>query len=104
MKSSDSIQVHGSIRINNGSKINHFFISSNHDFFKAEYVIVKVEYERLIFTIPTIDYNGKMLKSNIHFNDDRWRHFTVVSELLITGKFYIDEEESDEDKLVVYYR
>lgn len=94
----------GYILINNGTKNNAYIISSNHPFFKSEYIKVYVDDCSLIFSVPTIDYNGKMYKPHRNRKSIEWYSFGITNELLITGKFYVDIEESTEDELVVYYR
>jgi hypothetical protein len=94
-----------SILINNNKHQNQYVISSKHSIFKNEYIKVDVDNCSLIFSIPTIDYNGKMYKSQINNNNNEWRFFSITTnELLITGKFKVDIDESTEDKLIVYYR
>jgi hypothetical protein len=94
------------ILINNGKNKNQYLISSKHPLFKNEYIKVDINEFSLIFSVPTIDYNGKMYKTQINNNNKEWRSFTFTKslELIISGKFYIDTEESTEDELVVYYR
>tara|TARA_R110000822_G_C14977789_1_gene458123 strand:+ start:77 stop:418 length:342 start_codon:yes stop_codon:yes gene_type:complete len=94
----------GSILINNSSSQNQYMISSKHSFFKNEYIKVYIDDYSLIFSIPTIDYNGKMYKSQINNNSVEWRYFSINNEFGLTGKFEIDVEDSSEDELVVYYR
>jgi hypothetical protein len=96
--------VSGSILINNNKNQNQYMISSKHPLFKNEYIKVSVDDCRLIFSLPTIDYVGKMYKSKVNNKSSEWRYFSITNEFLITGKFEIDAEESSEDELVVYYR
>ena len=97
--------VSGSILIHNGSKTNAYCISSKHSIFKNEYIKVDVDTENcvLFFSVPTLDYKGKMYKTRKHSSSKEWRHFTYCIEFIYTGKFQICEEESDEDVVVVYY-
>ena len=96
--------VSGSILINNAKNQNQYMISGKHPILKNEYVKVDVSYDFLVFSVPTIDYLGKMYKTKINNKNSDWRYFSITNELLITGKFEIDTEESTEDELVVYYR
>ena len=96
--------VSGSILINNNTGRNQYIISGKHPMFKNEYVKVNVSYDCLVFSVPTLDYKGKMYKTQFNNKSINWRYFSVTNELLINGKFEIDTEESTEDELVVYYR
>lgn len=92
------------IRIHEGTGIDHKRISSTDDFFKNEYLKAKVEDDCIIFTVPTLDYNGRMYKTCVKNNTpDGLRMFTIVDERISLGKFEIDEEESTEDEIVVYF-
>ena len=71
---------------------------------KNEYIIVDVDIYCLIISFPTIDYNGKMYKPQTNSNNKEWRYFGITNELLITGKYEIDMDESNEDEIVIYYR
>ncbi len=92
------------ILISKCKRQDQYKISSKHPILKNEYVKVDVSYDFLVFSVPTIDYLGKMYKTSINNNNSDWRQFSITNELLITGKFEIDTEESTEDELVVYYR
>lgn len=100
----NSKSVSGIILINNGKNQNQYIISSKHSLFKNEYIKVDVDYHSLIFSIPTIDYNGKMYKPQNNNKSKEWHCFSITNEFLLTGKFEIDTEESSEDELIVYYR
>jgi hypothetical protein len=73
-------------------------MASRCSFFKNE-VAVKIEYNKLTFWIPTIDYNGKTRKLTLHKKG--YYYMEIVCEYPI-GKYKINEEESNEDCLVVY--
>jgi hypothetical protein len=96
--------ISGSILIHNNTGQNQYMIGAKHPMFKNEYVKVNVSSDCLVFSVPTLDYKGKMYKTHINNKSIDWRYFSVTNELLITGKFEIDTEESTEDELVVYYR
>ena len=96
--------VSGSILINNGKNQNQYMISGKHPILKNEYIKVDVSHDCLVFSVPTIDYAGRMYKTSINNKNSDWRYFSITNELLITGKFEIDIEESTEDELIVYYR
>ncbi len=89
---------------------NHFFkISTKSEFLKTKEVSIKISYDHLIITKPTIDYRGRIYK--VQSMKDRnknvpnnWRYITVTNDNLIPGKFTIDEDESNEDQLIVYFK
>lgn len=74
-------------------------ISCRLPFFKGE-TVIKIEHDKILFTKPTIDHQGKVST----FSEDKsgCYHATVTCELPL-GWFKIDEEESNEDCVVVYY-
>lgn len=95
--------VSGSINIQKGNRLNQRQIQSNSSFFTAnEDIIVRVDNERIYFSKPTIDYNGKTIKPKAIKSG--WVNFHIVADLPITKKLEFDGEESTEDELVVYYR
>ena len=94
----------GSILIKKKKKQTKYNISSKHQLFKNEYIKVRVDECKLIFSVPKIDCNRKMYKPITNNKSPDWRTFTITNDLLIAGKFEIDVEESNEDELIVYYR
>ena len=90
------------ILINRTESAIRYNISSNHFIFKNEYLKVNVYYDKIIISIPTIDYNGKTYTSTKIGDGDKWRKFTITNENLKPGKFEINTEESNDDEIVVY--
>ena len=82
---------------------NKIRIYSNHVMFQSEYIKITFLNEYLILSIPDIDFKGKIYKTIRHNKCDKWRSFTTISEKIKKGKFYIDEEDSTEDELIIYY-
>lgn len=78
-------------------------VASNAEFFqKAEYLIVNSCEDCIEFKIPSIDYNGKQYKvSKIHSG---WTQISVPGDLPMGTHFEFDEEESNEDRVVVYFK
>lgn len=72
---------------------------SRNDFFDTEEVIVSKSTDVLVITRPTLDFQGKAAvidrpsNSSYHF-----RHNIGLKN----GIYTIDQEDSDEDKLVIY--
>ena len=89
------------INISKGHRWNTFQISSKENILKNEYVKVVFYDDFLIISTPMIDYNGKTYKPN-PISSKNWMMFCIANERLITGKFMVDIEDSDEDELVVY--
>lgn len=77
-------------------------ISSNLDFFKLDRVVLKHDKieKRITFKRPSISYLGKTYVVKQVCNISR---INVVFNELIIGDFPIDEEESNEDQIVIYY-
>jgi hypothetical protein len=97
------VDVSGSVLINKSSKLNGFIISSKHEFFKNESIIIKIYDKYFEIKVPSICYEGKTIKTVKNNNSKEWRFIHTVDERLITGTFLIDLEESDEDTLVIHY-
>lgn len=92
------------IRVHKRADSRHRMISSTDDFFKNEYLKAEVMDDCIIFTVPTLDYKGGMYKTSVKKNaPNGLRYFTIVDERINIGKFEIDEEESNEDEIVVYF-
>ena len=68
--------------------------------FFSESIICVSLHDRLVFAKPTLDYSGKQYKPSLIKQEYK---FTLPFELPI-GKFKIDEEESNEDCIVVYFK
>lgn len=96
------------ITIHNGRRYGQYGIASNCLFFQNDYLKVDVFDNYLVFSIPTIDYSGRMYKtSRLSGRDGKsglWRSLTIVNDLLNIGKFKIDKEDSTEDEMVVYFK
>lgn len=75
-------------------------ISSKSDFINGQ-MIVKIDVEKIVFKRAGIDYNGKsyLAKPN---KKTKYIHIGVIVDLP-TGKFYFDDDDSNEDIKVVYF-
>ena len=87
-----------------------YVLYSYSDFFKVgEDVIVKVKEDCIIFTKPTLSYVGKANKvSAPHYYNNKYYgkslRFSSTTTIPVLDKNLIfDEEESNEDKVVVYF-
>ena len=95
--------VSGSISITKGRRENYWQIRSKSKFFTPnEDVIIKVDNEKITFSKPTIDYNGRTYKATPINNG--WVIFGIVADLPILKKLEFDLDESNIDERVVYYR
>lgn len=77
-----------------------FRLNTTHDFFKNEYLIVEITEDKIIFKIPTIDYNGKQLKT--YNQGSTVNAISLYSDFIKEGKYFPDEE-STEDELIIYF-
>jgi len=75
-------------------------LSTKSDFFK-EPVIINLKDGCLEFTKPSLDYRGKLFSFNSSKKDE-WYRNSLSSFDMPLGKFYFDEDESNEDIVVVY--
>ncbi len=80
--------------------INHRFIVN--DKFFDEPVIVEVKFDKIIFTHPTIDYQGPYYNPSKNEKYNSYVFF-VINDYLQEGEFPIDMDESDEDHIVIYF-
>jgi hypothetical protein len=83
-----------------------FYLCSSNKFFKiGEEIITKVTQDCIRFTKPSLNYIGK---TNIVTIQPLWKEthklgFVSNVEIPLNQKLYIDEEESNEDRVVVYF-
>lgn len=76
-------------------------ISSKNSLFKEDIIVKYDENEKKItFTLATIDYTGKTKKATVAGSG--W-YSLFINEDLPRGRHFVDEEESNEDQLVVYF-
>jgi len=79
------------------------FIASNSPFFHSP-VIVKQTPDGLTFEKPTLGYNGTPLSPS--YIKSGWHRMTLTlapDNDIPIGKFYFDEEDSNEDIKVIYF-
>lgn len=77
-------------------------ISSKNKMFKEDYLILIVDEEGIKFSIPTIDYNGKLFKT-CKSSSKGWNLINISNEHVVEGRFYFDLEDSNEDELIIYF-
>ena len=81
-------------------------ISSPSQFFKEnEYLIISANKECMTLQVPTIDYSGKMSKITKcrKYSSDGWYNCSLMIDVPCGTHFEFDEEESNEDRVVVYF-
>ncbi len=84
---------------------NGFLLSTKNDFFKNKELVVKIDDKSIVFRKPTLDWVGLIHKPRKYSKlYEEWRNVCLYDDRLITGRFEIDEEDSDEDQVVIYYR
>ena len=99
-----------SIVLNGKINLDQKMIQTTCDFFKDGDVIIHydIHKNKITFTKPTIDYNGKLYKvSKYKTRPLGFRSYLSIgisSEELPLGKFLFDKEESNEDCKVVYFQ
>lgn len=86
------------IYVNEGNRHRCRWFACNDPFFKDE-IIVRVLSDKIVFSKPDISFQGKIHKTT---QSDTLYHFTTVCELS-KGKYFFDEEESNEDQKVIYF-
>lgn len=92
------LMISGSISVSKGRAYPYRQLYSNSEWFdNAEYFVIEDDGECLIIKkcYMEIPKNAQKFTSG--------RHFQFLSELPL-GTFEFDEEESNEDELVIYYR
>ncbi len=76
-------------------------IATINPFFK-ESIVINIETTKVIFSKPMLDYTGKIVKFSPYST-----HPTYIchinSNRLEKGVYVIDEEESNEDQVVIYF-
>lgn len=73
------------------------------DLFFHEPVIAKIFYDRLEFTHPNLDYRGPLHEPYKIKDRQGWVSFGITSYDIPLGSFEIDEDESNEDLIIVYF-
>lgn len=76
-------------------------LSSNSKFFNDE-IIIKIDGEKIVFTKPNIDYNGKRYK--MHHNKNTGYFETTILTDIEFENFEVEEDETDCDRITIYYR
>ena len=78
-----------------------FKITTKELLFNNEYIkIDEINENYIVFSTPSIDYNGKMYKTSKIGN---MMQIGITNERLMHGKLDVSVDESTEDELVVYY-
>lgn len=85
------------------SRYGRFAIVSKLDIFKTDEVICKITDDHISIRRPDIDYRGKIIRPQYTNNNHNWMRITVFDDRLKIGAFEIDEHESNEDELIIYY-
>ncbi len=75
-------------------------VYSNYPFFKDKNeIIFSIHDDKIILRRVNLDWNGK---TYIVRHEGNVGHYTCLPLYIPVGKYYIDEEESDDDKLIFY--
>ena len=92
--------VRGSIVVSKAQKNHQLHITSKSKWFEYDYILFKIKEDYISITKPNLDYRGKFQKPT---KQGDFYHLTITGELPL-GKFEFDEDDSNEDELVIYYR
>lgn len=91
------------LQIYNLSLSNYRRIVVHPPFFNpGEYYIIKETEVGLEFSRPTIDYRGRQLKAIMQGKTSNQLVIQLAADYPI-GKYFFDEEESNEDKVVIKF-
>lgn len=77
-------------------------IRSKNKMFHNEYIAIKIFIDYLIFFTPPFDYIDKKYKT-VHSKNGGYSSIVVANLELKKGDYIIDDEDSDEDELYMYY-
>lgn len=88
------------MNINTYKVANRHLIVSTHPFSKNEYLIVNLNEESLVFTVPTIDFRGKQLKTVKACGNSR--QIGIYTYLLKVVNYAPDELSTD-DELIIHF-
>jgi len=79
-------------------------IFSRHEFFQCEEVVVSVTDDKITITKPTIDFIGRTSKCTTKYIRKTSDHKQIcVGVVLPYGRYLIDEEDSNEDRIVIFF-
>ena len=84
-------------------KGNSVLISSKIKMFQTDYIIAKVDDHTIRFSVPTLDYQGKLYKLTKAKSALGWKLFGIADGRIKAGILYVDEEDSTEDEIVIYF-
>lgn len=102
LSAKDSGKGVGSISISNGSSMRQRQIISKSIFFEGGHdYIIKNDDEKIVISRPSIDSNCRTYKATKRKTG--WVQFHILGELPL-GKFEFDSIESDNDRVVIYFR
>lgn len=77
-----------------------FSIISTANFFKTDSIIINYDHEKMIFRVTNLDDYKPIKVSKL---DKTRKGFKMFNEYLSTGKYEIDQDESNSDQVVIYY-
>lgn len=76
--------------------------STKSDFFViGEKYAFRHDSEKISFSVPSIDHRGKTFTVS-KLNAYGWKQIGIQCDNLPVGKFYFDQDESNEDRVVIY--
>ena len=82
--------------------VNGTLLNTKHPMFKNEELVVKIFDSWIEISVPTLDYAGKT-KRTADTNGYGWRNICLNNFSLPPGRYYIDQDESNEDLIVINF-
>lgn len=88
------------VNINKTSLRNNFILKVKHKLCKNDGLIVKCTEDIITIERPGMSYTGKLFKPSKGLSG--WYGVSIKSDFTEVGKYLIDKDESNEDKIVIY--
>ena len=86
------------------SRFNKLFSSNSEFFANNKTLVVKINEECLTLSVPTLDFSGKTSSISKVGGTKEWYNFSLMIDVPTGTHFEFDEEESNEDRVVVYFK
>ncbi len=83
--------------------ITNTMLYSHNQIMNNDSIIVKWDSEKITIKIPEMDYRGGAYTPRAPNKRPSGKTVMIITDTLPFGKFLIDEDESNEDQVVVYF-
>jgi len=94
-------KISGFIVVNKSNRLRYRTITTKSDFFRDP-IVINIDEEKIIFKKVGFTDEGKIY--HISRNRKTLHFHTTIACNISPGKYYFDEHESDEDRLVIHFR